>query len=233
MTSLGSLKAVIWKEFLVLNPLSWVTLLFVAILFGFSAPLLTSVGETVPVAQKTAVNGFVGYAPLFLPFFGGSFLMDLFRIERAQRTIESSLCTPMTVRQLWLGKLLAVFLIMYLWLVFTVAIYLTRVLIRFGSSSLPDAPAVVQLLVACPVLAFALLGAAGYIYLLWLAPMLVRMVNLFIGLAIFTLLLHGGGPDINWLTVSTMPLAGLLLFRLTLWLVGRIDKEKIIFSLRQ
>ena len=228
------IMAIVWKE---LRAVNWVSVgggslfglfwaIVGAIMAGGGLP-----GRMLPQAYTT--NAFIGYIPLILMLYlGNSLIVPTFYQEKVRRTIEPLLCTPLQVRDMWLGKVLAVHLIASAVLIITAGVYLLTVVILWGTAALPDEAALVQFLLASPLLAFAVFGLMGYIFLALLNPALVFYANLLVSMGALSAAYY----TLKWLTVSWLSIAALLvtalvLLRVVFHLVRRLDKERIVLTI--
>ena len=132
-----------------------------------------------------------------LPMMFSIFVCSVFAnyaviVDKAKRNIESLMATPVSIKQIWLGKTLAVTL-PSLGVGITVAILsllimdIGFIMPKTGSFVIPDAVAIVSTLLIIPVLIFIIVSIVTYIQLVITNP---RIGN-FVFSGFFFLLLFG------------------------------------------
>jgi ABC-2 type transport system permease protein len=168
-------------------------------------------------------------------FMSYTFDAQIFLREKVDKVIETLLCSPVTLRQVWFGKTLGATFISYLISLLAMAVLITVLSFRLGTPTLPSAPVIVYLLFIVPVFIAAFAGLYG------LAQMVLGLrENRFIGLIIFIPLfiglsaipsLVGSGLAISWLPVGIVLAASVALLLLAAFLSRFISKERIITTL--
>jgi ABC-2 type transport system permease protein len=157
-------------------------------------------------------------------------------LEKTRRTLESLLCTPVKLKNLWLGKTLATFipsLIIGLLLgaIVLIIINLTVIVPEAGRWILPDAAALVTALIALPLIVFLL---SSLVIMLQLMLQNVRLIQ-----TVFTALIFGSSfglsyvfryTDTGWM-VALGALGLALLLGLVIWFISRnLTKERIVLT---
>ncbi|GAI47910.1 unnamed protein product, partial [marine sediment metagenome] len=79
------------------------------------------------------------------------------------KVIETLLCAPVNLRQIWLGKVLGITTIAYLFSILTVLIILVVSNILSGSLLLPTVAILVHVLLVLPTLIAAFAGLLGFV----------------------------------------------------------------------
>ena len=180
----------------------------------------------------------VNYVPLIVLFtWMAIWATDPIAKEKAKGSIESLLATPLTVRAVWIGKSLAIFLPAYIiGLIATVIVILAMnfasILPATGHFVLPLPEALTSFLFL-PLLMFALISL-GVLFSLITNPVIGGIIMTFIGVVLLQVVGQVGGR-ITWLLSSwdyaLYNLAGAaLLGIIALYLSRSLSKEKIILS---
>ncbi len=175
-----------------------------------------------------------------LPMMFSIFICTVFAnysviLDKARHNIESLMATPLSVKQVWMGKTLAVMLPSTLigvavsiidYLIIAIAFVMPKV----GSFIVPDALAIISALILVPILIFVIVAIVLYVQLVISNP---RIANL-VFTAIFFLLFFAAsalgnfGFDINLALIYGIIIvvgAGVAYF-----LSGSLTKEKVILS---
>ena len=157
-------------------------------------------------------------------------------MEKVKRSIESLLCTPLSLKQIWLAKSLAMFLpSVVLGLVFTfggvIAINSLFIAPEVGHFVMPGAAPLVASLVVVPLIVFFLACVMTQLQFL--------IANIrWVGIAFMTLIFGVGfgiGPNLrmgpsSWLPVLISLGVAAALALLVAYLSSRLTKERIILS---
>ena len=168
-------------------------------------------------------------------FMSYTFDAQIFLREKVDKVIETLLCSPVTLRQVWFGKTLGASFISYLISLGAMAVLIAVVSFKDSALVLPSASIFVYMILVVPVFIAAFAGLYG------LAQMVLGLrENRFIGLIIFIPLfiglsaiptLVGSGLSISWLPVGIVFAASILLILLSAFLSRFISKERIITTL--
>ncbi|MBN1368663.1 MAG: hypothetical protein JW954_00315 [Dehalococcoidaceae bacterium] len=204
--------------------------LFFAIVYSMS---LTAEGS---VAGLISVDGTLFFLSIMLGvFMAYSLTGHVFYKEKTDRIIETLLSSPATLRQIWLGKTLAVTLVAYIMALTAMLVLITIASIRSQSFILPGAPVLFHMIIAVPVFIGAFVGLNG------LAQMALGMKeNRLLGFLIFIPLfagLYGMGfslgavTSITWVYTGLVLLAAVLLISLAAFLVRFLSTERIVTTL--
>ncbi len=156
-------------------------------------------------------------------------------VDKAKRNIESLMATPLSLKQIWLGKTLAVALpsvIIGLGVAILgyVIINVTRVVPATGNFITPDVLAVVSALILVPLLIFAVVSIVIYLQLVISNPRIANLaftaifLILFFGVNVLTSL----GINVNFSLVylGVIILCGGLSFLLS----PSLSKERVLLS---
>ena len=154
-------------------------------------------------------------------------------MDKAKRTMESLMATPLSLRQIWLGKSLAVALpgvaIAILVTVLTfLAMNLAIAVPNVGSFILPSALSLVTGLVIIPIMAFVVTSLVSFLQLIMTNPRLANFAFIGIFFAIYF-------STITELTASwdfslIYLVATVFLAVVTIFLTRFLTKEKVILS---
>ena len=233
----------------IIKPLYWISCLAVSTFITWLS-LTTGSGtirqmtETSPeVAQHLAKNfpqmifflySFSSFLLLSLNLF-----MEMFIIEKVQGQIESLLSTPIKADQLWAGKCLAVFILVYPFIVITLLAYI--LLWGYQITGYFVAPSITVWLtgfVGGPLLAWGLLSFLGLISFLVSRVDVVQMVTFFMSFgAMFggTYLMNSlivnlqpGEDLITWPIVGMLFSAVILIFTISMLMKRKLDKDQIV-----
>ncbi len=210
------------------------SVLISALIFAVWFPVMSALGIAAGAGEDTtAVAG--GIAAITLPvgvFMGYIFCADAFLREKRDGTIETLLCTPVSLRRLWEGKAAGVAVPAYLMTLFSAAVTVTAVV------SLTDAPIAAEpllLLHLAVVVPVWIAAAAGLIGAAQLAlgmreNQILGFVFIF-GFIFLIVVLQGVAPGGGGLSVTTEGIfaaAGLVLLALARFIAGKVTKERIV-----
>ncbi|WP_292730887.1 ABC transporter permease [Methanoculleus sp.] len=210
------------------------SILISALIFAVWFPVMSALGIAAGAGEDTtAVAG--GIAAITLPvgvFMGYIFCADAFLREKRDGTIETLLCTPVSLRRLWEGKAAGVAVPAYLMTLFSAAVTVTAVV------SLTDAPIAAEpllLLHLAVVVPVWIAAAAGLIGAAQLAlgmreNQILGFVFIF-GFIFLIVVLQGVAPGGGGLSVTTEGIfaaAGLALLALARFIAGKVTKERIV-----
>ena len=149
--------------------------------------------EVIRQASQSLLNSFGATLPMMFSIWVCTiFATYSVVVEKAKRNLESLMATPISLRQLWLGKTLAVTLpSVIIGLGVSVIVYIIlgfmRVVPQTGVFLFPGAISLVSAIILVPLLIFAIVSLVIYLQLTISNP---RFAN-FIFLAIFFLLFFG------------------------------------------
>jgi ABC-2 type transport system permease protein len=186
-------------------------------------------------------HSFLSSLAYMLPMMFSIFVCSVFAnyaviVDKAKRNIESLMATPVSIKEIWLGKSLAVtlpslgvgiavailsFLIMNIWFVMP----------KTGTFIFPEAWAIVSTFILVPILVFGIVAIVTYIQLIVTNP---RIGN-FVFSGIFILLLFGinfmGGMGISVNYFALVYLGVIVLCVVTSYILSlSLTKEKVLLS---
>ena len=163
----------------------------------------------------------------------GAFALSgqVFIQEKLSGSLESLLCGPVTLRQLWFGKLLGTLLPA------TAVAYATALIILLfgplGAAGL-GAPSAVYLVAVLPALLIAFIGIMGFVQLNFEAKrtrlISIAVMALIVALLMTSLSITGNGATVSWEALAVAGLGGAGLTALPYLLVNRLSKERIVMT---
>ena len=237
--NLHGISAVVWKEIREASKRTLLCGMLFGLVWSFAGlgPLL-KVFKTSQLPDYLGnagniVNVYAAYIPLVLMLFvGNSMVAAMFSREKSKRTIEPLLCTPLNLKVIWLGKIVAAFCLSYLVLIFTAVVYVVGVNI-FLPTAFPSGPSLFQLLVVSPLLAFSIFGLLGYAYLVLVNPFYISLANVIAVMGgLFTLFKTLGKLSVTWKSVIILSAFSILLIFIMAFLTRFLSKERIILTIR-
>jgi ABC-2 type transport system permease protein len=159
---------------------------------------------------------------------------QVFLREKMNRVIETLLCSPANLRQVWLGKILAVTFFAYIISIIASLIIAIGSGFRTQDFIVPDAAIFLHVLIVVPVFILAFAGLMGFLQLL-LGIREIRILNLVVFVPVFALIYTLGfslGGDIPiWLYTFIILVVSLVVLFVTAYLTSRLSKERIITTL--
>ncbi len=172
--------------------------------------------------------------PLVLTMLFCSFLTAYsVTMDKAKRTLESLLATPLSLRQIWVGKSLAVALpgiVITLFILLLVLVVLNMVFVvpAIHSFIVPSALSLVTALITIPVMVLLVVLIVSFLQLIMTNPRIANFafIAIFLGIYISTItdLTKSWGFSLIYLVVTVL-LAGV-----TLFLDRFLTKERVLFS---
>ena len=207
---------------------------FVGVLLGVYFPYSFLNSQIhVPEGLQSALNVYTGF--LFLGTalaLAWGLIQQPFMVEKAEQTIETLLTTPLSLRAIWLGKTISIFVLSYS-LALINGFALILILNFFSEGTIFIVPSLsgwLNLLVATPVLTFAFIALAGLAEMLFMQP----RAGQFLAFIIFFIVYRVG---LTWTPTTSLVgiIYGIVAFILIIImiLVSRfLARERIILSLR-
>jgi ABC-2 type transport system permease protein len=157
---------------------------------------------------------------------------QVFLREKQEGVIETLLCTPLSIREIWLGKVIGVAVPAYA--ITLVGVGAMLALVNYSSPVviLPSFPVVLHLLVVVPLFAASAVGLIGFIQLLFgLRENQIISIVIFAGLFFLLFFLQAVlavGVTVTWVQVGVFLLTGALLLAVTGYLARYLSKERIV-----
>ncbi len=219
-------------------------------LFGVRSSLVTGIGFALlfggiysfrlTSGSPLALNLSLGSLMFFLSTMIGAFLAysstaQIFLREKMDLVVETLLCSPAGLREVWLGKTIAVTLFSDIMAVGAGILTAGITSARMGTLALPNVPVVTYLIVVLPLVIACLVGALGYAQLL-LGMKENRIISMIMFVPIFAGLYSlgfafTGTLAIGWLTVGIVALVALAILGALTWGTRLLSRERIVTSL--
>ncbi len=198
--------------------------------------LTKQMGNPVELQQpiKSFLNGVAYTLPLVLSMLFCSFLSAYSVImDKAKRTLESLLATPLSLRQIWIGKSLAVALpgiVVTLVILFLALVVLNIVFIAptVGGFIMPSVLSLVTALIIVPVMVFLVVLIVSFLQLIMANPRIANFAYMafFLGIYMSTITELAKSWDFSLIYLMIT----LLLTVVTLFLARFLTKEKVVLS---
>lgn len=155
-------------------------------------------------------------------------------LEKAKRTLESLLATPASLRQVWIGKSLAVTLpsivVTYFVLVLNIVVLNFAIVVpRVGAFVFPGIVPLLVCLIAVPLVAFTVVCIVSILQLTMTSPRLANGVFMVVFFAFYFTTISGVSANWDFSFIYLVILAGLVLIALLLTRLLLI-KEKVVLS---
>lgn len=207
-----------------------------------SAVIVTLVFSTTAVPAALATAGYasldrVGFMLLVVIgiFIGYIFSGQAFLREKTEGTIETLLCSPLSLREIWLGKVIGVTLPAYALTLGGAAVLVAGASALTGAPVLPSGPMIFHLLVVVPAFIAVAVGMLGIVQLLlgMRENQIINMAVVFLVIFFFSASagLLGAGFQATW-TVEGILLAVALALLLVLRGATRfLDRERIVTTI--
>ena len=217
------LRVVVWREFKeALRDRSLLSSVFSV--FAFLG-MLSATTVKLPISVESIV---FHMAPC-LGIIVGFGLSTRFVREKQEGTVETLLCTPLTLRELWLGKVVSLTVPSHI-----VSAASTLALISLRGYTV-NALMAMYLAMVVPVVIASAIGLLGFLHYI-LGMRQVRTLNYIVFFTLFvTLYLVVGrlaSPTIlTWCSASILLALSLVIFGITYYLVTRLSKERIVTSI--
>jgi len=217
------LRVVVWREFReTLRDRSLLSSVFSV--FAFLGMLSATIAK-IPISAESIV---FHMAPC-LGIIVGFGLSVRFVREKQERTVETLLCTPLTLRELWLGKVVSLTVPSHI-----VSVASTLALISLRGYTV-NALMAVYLAMVVPVVIASATGLLGFLYYI-LGMRQMRTLNYIVFFTLFaTLYLVVGrltSPTIlTWCSASIVLALSLVIFGITYYQITHLSRERIVTTI--
>jgi len=160
---------------------------------------------------------------------------QVFLREKADRVIETLMCTPVNLRQIWLGKVLGVTVAAYSLSFITALVIIVISSILSSSLLLPTTAILVHVLLVVPALIAAFTGLLGFVQFR-LGMRESRILNFVIFAPLFAGLygagyVMGDSFAVSWIQVGFLFGISALLLAVSAYLTRRLSKERIVTTI--
>lgn len=208
-------------------------LLFI-IVFGMISTPAVIAGEGSTPQDRINQLGF--YLVLTLGIFTGYiFTGQVFFREKQDRVVETLLCSPLSLRQIWCGKVIGVTAIAYLLTLLSACLIIGGASVASGTLLLPAAPVLVHIICIVPLFIAVAVGLIGFLQLLLGMRenqiLNVALIFVIIMLISFTGELFGGTVSVTWQMLAALFLVAVALIGITAYLTRFLDKERIVTTI--
>jgi ABC-2 type transport system permease protein len=186
------------------------------------------------LAAQPVVNNAICTLPLaFSMLLCSTLVAYSIAMDKAKRTLESLMSTPMSLRQIWLGKSLAVALPgVLIATAFTLLVYLVMnfaiAVPHAGGFILPGVLPLVNALVIIPVLTFVLVAMVSFMQLIIANQRLPNLVFIIVFFAIYFTSATGAGAGWDYSVIYLLSIA--ILVAATLIFTRFLTKDRVILS---
>ena len=209
--------------------------IFFALWFSaMAAPIIMMVEESAVFDQfNNMLFYFVLIPSIFMAYrFSGKVFFN----DKREGIIETLLCTPLSLRQIWAGKVLGATIPAYM-IALLVAALITVIANVFAASLLLPSPAVfLHIFLVVPAFIAVAVGLLGFGHLL-LGMRENQILNIWIFFAIFFAFLLAnknvisGGYAVSGVMVGGMLIVAVLLLALISYLTRYLSKERIVTTI--
>jgi len=200
-------------------------LLFGSVWFGcsfgmiFSSQALSLDNSVFSVALLAGV--LVGYM-----FSGRVFLR-----EKRERIIETLLCTPLSLKSIWFGKVVGVTIPAYLVSLLTVALITIVSNITLHSLLFPSAAILIHALVVVPVFITSVISLMGFCQF-WFGMRENRIIGYLVMLGSLPVIFpYNMSLPVSWVEVVVLLIVSVLLLAITAYSSRYLSKEKIVTTI--
>jgi ABC-2 type transport system permease protein len=184
---------------------------------------------------STGAGGLFTLVPVLGIFLGYLLSAQAFLREKQAGIIETLLCSPLSLREIWMGKVIGVTIPAYGITLFAAALILVIAHTLSSITLILELPVIVHLFTTVPVFIAATVGLLGFAQLLLglRENQILNFAIIFILIFLLTLAqsLLGPGFSASWpLIGGTLAIAVLLLIT-TAWLTRFLNKERIVTTI--
>ncbi|HOC85003.1 MAG TPA: ABC transporter permease subunit [Methanoculleus sp.] len=213
------------------------SVIITALIFAVWFPVMSGVGIASGAGGDAAVIA-GGIAAIVLPvgvFMGYLFCADAFLREKRDGTIETLLCTPVSLRHLWEGKVAGVTVPAYLTTLLSAAVTITAVSTLAGIQVGVEPLLIAHLAIVVPVWIAAAAGLIGAAQLaLGMRENQILGFVFIFGFIFIIIGLQGiapGGAGISPATEAILAAAGAALLVLARFIAGKVTRERIVLTI--
>jgi len=172
-------------------------------------------------------------------FVGYSFSGSVFLREKREKIIETLLCTPLSLKSIWFGKVLGATIPAYLFSLLSVSLVITVSNIMTRTLLFPSNAILIHVLGVVPVFIASAVSLIGFCQFLLgmrenrIIGFLVILVLLpFMYPSILTGLIQGNvNVEVSWFEAEVSLIVSVLLLALTTYLSRYLSKEKIVTTI--
>jgi len=190
--------------------------------------ILLFLGTFLFTSKERLLYIFMPYTPLIIGLMIGFSLSNNIVREKREGVIETILCSPMKLKELWLGKTLSISIISTI-----ITILSTYAILSLDNYRL-NFITIFYILITIPLFILASIGLLSLIYF-YLGMRQIQIVNyiLFMGifLILFTVFKINVISEITWRTISIITSFSTVTFIATFLMINYVDVEKLILTI--
>lgn len=190
--------------------------------------VLLFLGTFLFTSKERLLYVFMPYTPLIIGLMIGFSLSNNIVREKREGVIETILCSPMKLKELWLGKTLSISIISTI-----ITILSTYAILSLNNYRL-NFTTIFYILITIPLFILASIGLLSLIYF-YLGMRQIQIVNyiLFMGifLILFTVFKINVISEVTWRTISIITLFSTVTFIATFLMINYVDVEKLILTI--
>lgn len=184
-------------------------------------------------------NSVFSVALLVGVFVGFMFSAQVFLREKREKIIETMLCTPLSLKSIWFGKVLGATIPAYLFSLLSVTLVIIISNITMRSLLLPSLAILTHILIVVPVFIASAISLIGFCQFLLgmrenkiISYLIILVLFPFMYPSIFSGLIQGNmGVAVSWPEVLVCLIVSVFLLSLTTYLSRYLSKEKIITTI--
>jgi ABC-2 type transport system permease protein len=184
-------------------------------------------------------NIFFSVALLVGVFVGSMFSAQVFLREKREKIIETMLCTPLSLKSIWFGKVLGAAIPAYLFSLLSVTLVIIISNIMMRSLLLPSLAILTHILGVVPVFIASAISLIGFCQFLLgmrenkiISYLIILVLFPFMYPSIFSGLIQGNmNVVVSWPEVAVCLIVSVLLLSLTTYLSRYLSKEKIVTTI--
>ena len=187
-------------------------------------------------SRNISLDGSVFYLSLAIAIFMAYISSgQIFLLEKRDGVIETLMCAPVSLRQIWAGKAVAGAVPSWLVAIFATLLLSIITSIRSGAVLMPGVATVVHVLFAVPVFIAAFIGLVGFGQLL-LGMRENRLLNFLLFVPAFGALYGSGfavasGLSVSWQYVTILFVGSLVLLEIAAYLTRYLSRERIVTTI--
>jgi ABC-2 type transport system permease protein len=205
--------------------------IFVVVFGGISTlPALTSVESTGLPDQLI-----FSLVPVLGIFLGYLLSSQAFLREKQGGVIETLLCSPLSLREIWMGKVIGVTIPAYGITLIAASLILALANTFSSIPLLPNLPVIVHLFTTVPLFIAATVGLLGFAQLLLglRENQILNFAIIFVLIFFLTIAQSLLGPEfsVSWPMVGVTLATAILLLMVTAWLTRFLNKERIVTTI--
>jgi ABC-2 type transport system permease protein len=186
-----------------------------------------------------AINNAIFSAALLVGVFVGySLSRFVFLREKREKIIETLLCTPLSLKSIWFGKVIGAMVPAYLFSLLAISLVTIISSIMMHSLVLPSAVILIHIVVVVPIFTTAAISLIGFCQFVLgmrenkiIGYLIVLVLVPFMYPSIFGLILGGVNVVVSWREVGICLLFAVLLLTITTYSSRYLSKEKIITTI--